>query len=207
MADLRQSFDARGVWLDLLAHEMFQTEQSACDHPRVEADRLGDVPPARALRAVAGHATAALAELTPLMRRNKLVVSPGGRAVGAAFSRVRDHLADLLLSSEKSYRATLLGMRHGVDLVELVMSTARADDDPELADWCERWLEIRRPLVEAAARELVWFAEHPERATDAARQDSRIAMGLHAILRRWQHAAHRVRRAAEDEREAAAVGG
>jgi hypothetical protein len=207
MTDLRQSLDPRRVWLDLLAHEMFQTEQSACDHPRVEAARLGDVAPARALLAVADHATAAMAELTPLMRRNHLVVSPGGRAVGAAFSRVRDRFADLLLSSEKSYRATLLGMRHGVDLVELVMSTAREDDDPELAAWCERWLATRRPLVEAAARELEWFAQHPERATDAACQDSRIAVGLHALLRRWQYAAHRVRRAAEAEREPAVVGG
>lgn len=183
----------RRAWLDLLAHEMFQTEQSAVDHPRVEAERLGDTPPARVLRAVADHAKTALAELTPLMRRSDLVVSRGGKAVGAAFSRIRDHFADLLLSREKSYRATLLGMRHGVDLVELVATLARSDGDLELAEWCEGWLVVRRPLVEDAARALAWFAEHPERATEAARSDNPLALGLHTLMRRYQHVTRRLR--------------
>lgn len=190
----------RRAWLDLLAHELFQTEQSAIDHPTVEADRLGDVPPARVLRAVTEHAKTALAELKPLMRRSDLVVSRGGQAVGAAFSKIRDHFADLLLSREKSYRATLLGMRHGVDLVEMVGPVALADGDLELAEWCERWLAQRRPLVEAAARELAWFAEHPERATEAARADNPLAAGLHALLRRWQHAVQRLREPAHASR-------
>lgn len=176
----------RRAWLNLLVHELFQTEQSALEHPQIEADRLGDVPPARALREVAVHATRALAELPPLMRRSDLVVSRGGKLVGSMFSRVRDCFADLMLSREKSYRATLLGMRHGVDLVELVATLARSDGDLELADWCDLWLARRRPLVEAAAGELVWFAEHPERATEAARSDSPLANGLHALLRRCQ---------------------
>lgn len=185
----------RRAWLNLLVHELFQTEQSAVEHPRIEADRLGDVPPALALREVSVHAARALAELPSLMRRSDLVVSRGGRLVGSAFSRIRDYFADLLLSREKSYRATLLGMRHGVDLVEMVATLARSDGDLELADWCDRWISGRRPLVEAAARELAWFAEHPEQATEAARSDNPVASGLHALVRRCQEAVGRLRSA------------
>lgn len=191
----RESADPRHAWLSLLIHELFQTEQSAYDHPRVEADRLGDAPPAEILRAVAEHAKLALAELPPLVKRHDLPDSIGGKAVGAAFSTVRDYLADVMLSAEKSYRATLLGMRHGVDLVELIATVAREDGDEELATWCGRWLGHRRPLVEAAARELAWFASHPEHATEAARRDSAFALGLHAFIRGCQRIAQRLRQA------------
>jgi len=187
----------RRDWLDLLVHELFQTEESAREHPQIEADRLGAVPPALAMREVSVHATRALAELPPMMRRHHLVVSRGGQAVGAAFSRIRDSFADLLLSREKSYRATLLGMRHGVDLVEMVATLARVEGEIELAEWCDRWIEERRPLVEAAARELAWFAEHPERATEAARPDHPLSVGLHALLRGCQRMIHRLRGAPE----------
>ena len=189
-----ESPDLRHEWLELLVPEMFQTEQSACDHPLVEAERLGDVPPARVLRAVAEHATVALAELTELMMRRDLPVSRGGQTVGAALSKIRDLAIDVLISSEKSYRGTLIGMRHGIDLVELTGAVAREHGDAEFADWCGQWLESRRPLVEAAARELAWFAANPERATDPARLDSPVARGLHAFIRGCQHLAERLRR-------------
>lgn len=181
-------------WLSTLVHELFQTEQSARLHPIVEADRLGDVPPSQPLRAVAAHATEALAELPPIVQRYDLPVSSGGRAIGAAFSQIRDHLADLLLSAEKSYRGTLLGMRHGVDVVELVQYTAREDGDEALANWCATWLERRRPLVEAAARELEWFARHPERACAPAK-DNPLAVGLHALLSGVEQLGERLRHA------------
>ena len=97
-------------------------------------------------------------------------------------------------NSEKSYRGTLIGMRHGIDLVELTGAVAREHGDIEFADWCDQWLERRRPLVEAAARELAWFAANPERATDPARLDSPVARGLHAFIRGCQHLAERLRR-------------
>lgn len=187
----------RREWLDLLVHELFQTEESAREHPQIEADRLGEVPPALVMREVSSHATRALMELPPLMRRHHLVVSRGGKAVGAALSRIRDSFADLLLSREKSYRATLLGMRHGVDLVEMISTLARVEGELELAAWCERWIAERRPLVEAAARELAWFAEHPERAIEAARPDHPLAIGLHALFGGFQRVIHRLRGAPE----------
>ena len=180
------------AWLSNLVRELFQTEQSAKSHPLVEAERLGDVPPAHALRAISAHAEAALAELPALVKNRNLPVSDGGKAVGAAFSALRDNLADLLLSTEKSYRGTLLGMRHGVDLMELIQAVAREDGDEALANWCAGWLEKRRPLVEAAARELAWFAAHPEVAAEAAK-DNPLALGLQSLVNGFEQIAERLR--------------
>ncbi len=182
------------TWFSNLVRELFQTEQSAKDHPRIEADRLGDVPPSAVLRAIADHAEAALAELPPLVSRYELPVSTGGKIVGAAFSSLRDHFVDLLLNSEKSYRGTLLGMRHGVDLVELVQYVARQENDTALAQWCTTWLDKRRPLVESAAGQLAWFAANPTRAVEPAK-DNPFALGLQALVSGFEQIADRVRQA------------
>lgn len=193
-AESEHAAHANHRWLANLVRELFQTEESAKDHPLIEAQRLGDVPPAEALRAVSAHARRALAELPPLVRRHDLPVSNGGRSVGAAFSAVRDHLADLMLTAERSYRGTLLGMRHGVDLVILIQSVARAEGDVSLANWCGHWLERRRPLVEAAAHELAWFAANPERAHMPAK-DNPLAVGLQALVNGFERLAGRLRHA------------
>jgi hypothetical protein len=181
-------------WLANLSRELFQTEQSARRHPRVEVERLGDVPPARVLRGVAGHADEALAELPELMKQYDLPVSLGGISVGSAFSILRDRLADLMLSAERSYRATLLGMRHGVDLVVLLEQVARRDGATALADWCVVWLERRRELLDDAERALEWFAAHPERAQQAATRGP-LARGFHALVEGFERVADRRRRA------------
>ena len=181
MQDTHELDPADYAWLSNLVRELFQTEQSAKDHPIVEAERLGDVPPALVLRAVAAHAEQALAELPPIVTRHDLPVSEGGKTVGAAFSAIRDHFADLLLNAEKSYRGTLLGMRHGIDLVELIQYVAQEDKDEALVAWCRKWLEQRRPLVEAAARELAWFATHPSHARQPAKA-TLFALGFQVLL-------------------------
>jgi hypothetical protein len=180
------------AWLANLVRELFQTEESARQHPMLEAERLGEVPPADALRAVAAHARRTLAELPPLVRRHDLPVSNGGRRVGAAFSAIRDRFADLMLTAERSYRGTLLGMRHGVDLVLLIQSVARMEGDASLANWCDHWLERRRPLVEAAAQELAWFAANPARAREPAR-DNALAIGLQALVSGFEQLGARLR--------------
>lgn len=181
------------AFLANLVRELFQTERSAKAHPVVEANRLGDVPPARALRAVSAHAERVLAELPALMEARDLPVSAGGSAVGEAFSTLRDHLADHLLNTEKSYRGTILGMRHGIDLVALIQDVAAASGDAALAAWCSRWLEARRPLVEAVACELAWFAAHPERALRPARE-SAVARLLQGLVNGFEQAALRLER-------------
>lgn len=194
MQDTQELDRTDHAWLANLVRELFQTEQSAKNHPRIEAERLGDVPPAHVLLAIAAHAEAALAELPPLVTRHDLPHSTGGKIVGAAFSSLRDNFVDLLLSSEKSYRGTLLGMRHGVDLVELVQYVARQEGDSDLVAWCVAWLDKRRPLVEAAAGELAWFAANPDRAREPAK-DNPLALGLQALVNGFEQIADRVRQA------------
>lgn len=155
--------------LNHLSHEFWQTETSAVQHCRREAERLGDIPPARALLACARHADEVLAELPKIAQRHGLKHSGVGLAVGKLFSEARDAFGDKLLTRERSYRGTLLGLRHGVDLVRLMHDTALHTSDDTLKVFLSTWLERREPLIEAAAQELRWFAERPERALERAR--------------------------------------
>lgn len=179
------------VFLSNLVRELFQTEQSARTHPLVEAERLGDVPPAHALRAVSAHAEGVLAELPGMMKAHDLPVSEGGRAMGNALSGLRDHLIDLLVNEEKSYRGTLIGMRHGIDLVELIRGVALVEGNALLATWCAGWIETRRPLVEAVARELAWFAAHPERAMGAVKNNP-VAHAMQALVNGFEQVADKL---------------
>ncbi|HEU4410144.1 MAG TPA: hypothetical protein VFS43_33120 [Polyangiaceae bacterium] len=156
--------DEAGRLIATLIRELFQTENSARWHPAREAERLGDAPPARAMRAVARHASAVLEELPGLAAAHGLPTSVGGLSAGRAFSAVRDKALDLFLTAEKSYRGTLLGMRHGVDLVKLLRDTAEAADDRVLVTFCNRWLAKRVPLLADVTSELAWFGAHPDRA-------------------------------------------
>jgi hypothetical protein len=90
-------------------------------------------------------------------------------AVGKLFSVIRDRLGDRTLRRERSYRATLIGLRHGVDLVQLMLDVARQAGHAELVSFFEHWLSKRTPLVEAVARELQWFAERPSVALEVAK--------------------------------------
>ncbi len=180
------------AWLANLVRELFHSEESAKDHLIGEAERLGEVPPAEALRGIAAHARRALAELPPLVRRHDLPVDSGGRRVGAAFAAIRDRFADLMRTAERSFRGTLLGVRHGVDLVILIQGVARMEGDAELANWCERWLERRRPLIEAAAQELAWFAANPARAREPV-TDSPLAIRLQALVSGFEQLGTRLR--------------
>ena len=148
-----------------LFRELFQTEQSAKLHPLREANRLGEVPPAAALRAVAAHAERVMAELPELAQKNQLPISGAGVMLGSFLSNFRQLVIDRLVEPERSYRGTLIGMRHGVDLVGLIRHVARVQNNSGLGKWCETWLAERTPLVEAVAKELEWFAQVPEVAT------------------------------------------
>lgn len=177
--------------LQTLFHELFQTEQSASLHPEREARRLGTAPPADALRQVAEHARRVLVELPELASRRRLPVSRIGQLVGLLFSNARSWFADHLIQPERSYRGTLLGMRHGLDLVTLIRDSALVDGDAELAEWCARWLLEREPLVEAVAAQLQWFAESPEAAlgNTAWEQAEQLLMRLGSLLRERMAAA------------------
>lgn len=151
--------------LSRLVIEVFQTEESAKEHPRKEAERLGETPPGAAMLAVSAHAARALAELGAIAEGLGYHRKEGvGVTIGKTFSLVREAVVDRMLSQEKNYRGTLLGMQHGVDLFVLVEAAARRAGKTQLALFCARWLEERRPLVEAARAQVPWFAEHVDQA-------------------------------------------
>lgn len=150
--------------LESIFVELFQSERSAEVHPPVEAMPLGDSAPARALRAVSQHALSVREELAEQARRRGLRVTRSGRRIGDAFSWARRTFTDPSMELERSYRATLLGMRHGLDLVKLLRAAAESADDAELAAWCTEFLAVREPLVEDVCSQLAWFGWHPERA-------------------------------------------
>ena len=156
--------EAHHELLRKLFREFTQTERSASRHGRREADRYGTEPPAQALRAVADHAERALREIADLARRSDLRANSVGALVGESLSLVRELIADQLVDAERSFRGTLLGIRHGTDLVDLIRRVADASGQVEIGGYCTRWLEERQPLVDHVARELGWFAKHPRRA-------------------------------------------
>jgi hypothetical protein len=154
--------------LHSLVRELFQTETSATQHCRREAERLGDTLPAGAMRAVAEHAESVLRELPGLIERESLPVSRGAMMTGAFFSELRDKMLDRMISSERSYRGTLLGVRHGLDVVRTLRSAAEEVCRVELFSFCESWLTARTVLVEELEEQLHWFTQHPELAVRAA---------------------------------------
>lgn len=152
-----------------LLRELFQTEVSAARHCHREARRLRVAAPASAMRAIAEHARVALNELNAICEREGLPVSPGASLMGSLFSELRDKLADLSVQSERSYRATLLGVRRGLDVVRMVEMTADPSNKVALVAFCQGWLTTRTVLVERAEDAMRWFALHPEHASQLAR--------------------------------------
>ena len=151
----------RSRLLPSLLVELSQAERSAYRHPIREAERLGDVPPSVALRAVAAHANEALDDLPDLARARSVRRTTIAQLGAQALSLVRDTIVDRVVDNERSYRSTLLGMRHGIDLVRLLRVAAEEEGDVELVAWCDRWLTVRERLVAGVERELVWFGHHP----------------------------------------------
>jgi hypothetical protein len=166
--------------------ELFQAERSASRHGRREAKRYESAPPARSLRTVAEHAERELRELTALARLKGMQERRVGALVGESFSLLREFVGDRLVDAERSYRGTLLGMRHGIDLVDLIRRVADACGQVEVGGFCTRWLDERQPLVNELAQGLSWFAANPERAAEMPRPRllRRIPVGRLAFSRK-----------------------
>lgn len=157
-----------------LMTELFQSERSALKHPRREAERLGDTPPAHALRATAEHAERMEHELKGIAKANDLSVSRLGVLAGSLFSLVREGIGDRLVERERSYRGTLLGLRHGVDIVKMIQKVADAAGLVELGGFCTRWLDERQALVTRVEQAMTWFATHPVVAAETPRLLRRV---------------------------------
>lgn len=138
-----------------------QAERVAYRRPIQAAERLGDVPPSIALRAVAAHANEALDELPKLAKVRGIPLAAPGQLAADALAAVRRLLVDRLVDHERAYRATLLEMRRGLDLVRTLRAAADDEGDDDLAAFCDRWLPVRERLVSGVAAELPWLARHP----------------------------------------------
>lgn len=158
-----------------LCRELAQSEYSATVHTWREANRLGDSPPAEALRAISEHARDQRPRFEALMAREQAAGIKVGHTVGEIFSTVRHVLFDRLIDSERSYRGTLLGLRHGVDVVRLLREVSFREGDSYLVRFCDEWLLERLCLLEQAEQALAFFAEQPSRALR-----SGFAVALHA---------------------------
>ena len=157
-----------GDLLPRLFVELFQTEESACKHPQVEADRLGGSPPGLAMVAVSAHARRALPEIERLAEAEGLKTTSAGVAIGDALSAFRKLLVDRAVDREKSYRGTLVGIHHGVDVVRLLRAAARAVGRDRIVATCDAWLSERIPLVAVAVGQLDWFGANPRLALQPA---------------------------------------
>jgi hypothetical protein len=157
--------------LDTLLVELFRIERSAIASQR-ESQRYGSTPPGRALLAIARHAREEVSELEQLAQIDRHRMPKAAAAASQLYTTVRDAVLDRMISVEKSYRGTLIELNHALDLVTLIRYLAKETGDHDLATWSKRWIAERRPLVEAAQRELVWFAQNP--AVASSRPSARL---------------------------------
>jgi hypothetical protein len=144
-----------------LSRELAQSEHDAMIHPLREARRLGNIPPAAALRAIAAHAAHLRPRLDALLLRHQPFGIRVGRWVARVFSGLRHFFVDRLLSAERSYRGTLLGLAHGLDTARLLREVAHRGEELRLFRFCDDLIAQREPLIREAERTLSWFAVHP----------------------------------------------
>lgn len=147
-----------------LSRELVQAELDAQIHTEREAQRLGDSLPATNLREISAHAAHLRPRLDALLVSKQPIGMYAERLVGQSFSAVRHFFVDRLLSSERSYRATLLGIEHGLDTARLLREVAHRSEDIRLFRFCDDLIAQREPLLREAARALSWFAVHPDAA-------------------------------------------
>jgi len=88
-------------------------------------------------------------------------------AVGEMFSVLRNLIGDRIIDTERSYRGTLLGFRHGVDVTRLLREVAIRLGDERLRVFCDEWLAERVELIHEAETQLAWFADVPHRALES----------------------------------------
>jgi hypothetical protein len=143
--------------LDKLVRELIRSEAQAIEHPPREARRIGESPPVRALRDVASHAVAMRPRFQAALDGHEL----GSGRAGITLSTLRQLVTDRIHDAERTYRASLLELRHGVDIVRVMREVARAEELFALIRWCDDWLNARRTLVTRVEAQLAWFAAQP----------------------------------------------
>jgi hypothetical protein len=150
---------------DKLVRESTQAEHDAVIHGKREAHRQGPGAPADALLAIAAHAETIEAQLRAVTAANQPFGTAVALVVAKIFSNVREHVVDHVLAHERTYRATLLGMRHGLDAAILLRDVAGEAGRSELHDVLDAMVPRRSELLDDAVEALGWFAMYPRRAT------------------------------------------
>jgi hypothetical protein len=152
-----------------LARELAQSEHDAITHCAREARRYGSRPPGQALRAVSEHARKLQPKLAVIWKQQQAIGVRAGRAVGEAFSSIRHFAVDWVLDAERSYRATLLGLRHGLDTARLLREVLVEQRDLPALAVCNALIDGRARLLARLEERLRWFAVHPEIALRSSR--------------------------------------
>jgi hypothetical protein len=143
--------------LEKLLRELVRSEDQAVEHVPREAKRIGEMPPVIALRDVAVHALAMRPRFTQVLDGHELVTGRGG--ISATLSTLRHLVTDRIHDAERAYRAALLDLRHGVDVVRVLREVARLEELFALIRWCDDWLPARRTLIARVEAQLGWFAD------------------------------------------------
>lgn len=151
-----RSTDRRRL-LDKLLRELLRSEAQAIEHAPREARRIGETPPVLALRDVAVHALAMRPRLQLALDGHHLAAGRGG--ISATLSTLRQLVTDRIHDAERAYRAALLDLRHGADVVRVLREVARLEELFGVIRWCDDWLPARRTLVARVEAQLPWFAE------------------------------------------------
>jgi hypothetical protein len=152
-----------------LCRELAQSEHDAVVHCTREARRYGALPPGQAFRAIAAHAKENRPRLKAVWGAKQRLGIRAGRAVGEVFSMLRHAAVDWAIDAERSYRATLLGLRHGLDAARLLREVLIQQQDDDARRRCDQLIEGRDRLLSRAEHRLRWFAEHPEVALRSSR--------------------------------------
>ena len=143
--------------LEKLLRELLRSEEQALEHPPREAKRIGETSPVAALRDIAVHALSMRPRLDQVLEGHSLTVARGG--ISATLSTLRHLVTDRIHDAERAYRAALLDLRHGVDVVRVLREVARLEELFALIRWCDDWLNARRTLVARVEAQLAWFAD------------------------------------------------
>lgn len=154
--------ESRATLVESLLRELHQTERSCATHCRREAARFPGERPAYAMTHLADHAESVLDRMAPIGRDG--FAQKAAQGVGSFLSLFREAVLDRVVREERSYRGTLLGVRHGIDLVILLRNVAISEKSELMLEFADKWLEKRTMLWEEAVAALAWFDENPEKA-------------------------------------------
>jgi hypothetical protein len=166
----REAMSDRRRLLDKLLRELVRSEAQAIEHAPREAKRIGETPPVQVLRDVATHALSMRPRFNHVLEGHALITARGG--ISATLSTLRHLVTDRIHDAERAYRAALLDLRHGLDVVRVMREVARLEELFALIRWCDDWLNARRTLVSRVEAQLAWFAEQPSAEENASERQT-----------------------------------